>query len=78
MKEAEKCARTRNLRRLGEQYECGFASARYGSENAGEKLGTSPAYISVIIYGKRTSPKMVMRICETLDMPIKVKWLKEA
>lgn len=43
-----------------------------------EKLGTSPAYISVIIYGKRTSPKMVMRICKTLDMPIKVKWLKEA
>lgn len=43
-----------------------------------QKLGTSQAYISVIIYRERNSPKMVKRICEALDMPVKAKWMKGA
>ena len=63
---------------MGEKMQKLRKQKNWSQETLAEKLGTSPAYISVIIYGKRTSPKMVMRICETLDMPIKVKWLKEA
>lgn len=43
-----------------------------------QKIGTTPAYISIIINGKRNSPTMVLRICEALDMPVKTKWLKGA
>lgn len=43
-----------------------------------QKVGTTPAYISIIIYGERNSPKMIKRICEALDMPVKAKWMKGA
>lgn len=55
-----------------------LASLDMDQKALAQKVGTTPAYISIIIYSERTSPVMVKRICEALDMPVKARWMKGA
>lgn len=55
-----------------------LAALDMDQKSLAQKLGTTPAYISTIIYNERTSPRMVKRICEALDMPVKARWMKGA
>lgn len=55
-----------------------LAALDMDQKSLAQKLGTTPAYISNLIYNERISPRMVKRICEVLDMPIKARWMKGA
>lgn len=55
-----------------------LAALDMDQKSLAQKLGITPAYISTIIYNEGTSPRMVKRICEALDMPVKARWMKGA